>query len=57
MSPKELSDIASLTNFNESEIHDWYKGFMKVSKLMHTLLACILTGCEFPKSTVLQHLR
>lgn len=29
MSPKELSDIASVTNFNESEIHDWYKGFMK----------------------------
>lgn len=29
MSPKELSDIAALTNFNEVEVHDWYKGFMK----------------------------
>lgn len=29
MSPKELSDLTMLTNFNEVEVHDWYKGFMK----------------------------
>lgn len=31
LSPKELSDLTKVTNFNEVEVHDWYKGFMKVS--------------------------
>lgn len=29
MSPKDLADLTSMTNFKESEVHDWYRDFMK----------------------------
>ena len=35
LKPEDIRDLRAATEFNEHELQEWYKGFIKVSDILH----------------------
>ena len=44
LKPEQLEDLRANTQFNDDEIQEWYKGFLKVQTAVYDpLLGCIIS--------------
>jgi len=44
LKPEQLEDLRANTQFNDDEIQEWYKGFLKVQLLIAVFLSLIGFG-------------